>query len=150
MVQTYSDDGSYYSVDMMQAYVNIFKPPVVSVKVSDYTDTLDYDGWGESNSEGSKYSAKDVLNNPKKYRDEMRRINDADLTYPIIISDCGDKKYIVDGVHRLTKATLTHQIFIKAVIISPIMMKKFKVSKKLTNSTNYTCESIELFYKRFK
>lgn len=42
----------------------------------------------------------------------MKAINNADLKYPIILSECGD---IMDGRHRIMKALLLGKSTIKAV-----------------------------------
>jgi hypothetical protein len=49
---------------------------------------MNYKGWGDPKKK-IFYSANMVLNNPKKYKDEMKRIKNADLKYPI-----KDKIYI--------------------------------------------------------
>jgi len=75
------------------------------------------------------YSPLDVINNPKKYRDEYNKINEANLNYPIII----DKYNIIDGVHRLTKAYLLGEKNIKAYSFNKKLLKKFLIN----NSGNY-------------
>lgn len=85
MVQTFSDDKFIYSVDMMFAFINLFRKTLMLRKldVNAFADTLKYKGWGDGTS-GRNYSALQVLANPKKYPDEMRRIKHANLSYPII------------------------------------------------------------------
>lgn len=51
-------------------------------------------GWGDSI---NPYSAYDVLLNPEKYKEDIQRLNNIDMSYPIIIY----KNQIVDGVYRL-------------------------------------------------
>ena len=73
MVQTFSDGKTIYSVDMMFAYISVFKPRSRKIKVESYEKTLDFDGWGDP-SKGVKYSANDVLATPSKFKDEVKRI----------------------------------------------------------------------------
>lgn len=101
MVKSYSDNDAIYSIDMMFAYLKNNKHPITKINVSDYVDTLKYPGWGDPVS-NIKYSAFDVIENSDKYPKEYNRILNADLSYPIIISD----NNIIDGVHRLSKAYL--------------------------------------------
>lgn len=94
MVQTFSDNKNIYSVDLMFAYINIFKPKHTKVNVVNCTHTLDYKRWCDP-VKNIYYSPNDVLQNPKMYKDEYLRIQNANLKYPIIIAD----NFIVDGVH---------------------------------------------------
>lgn len=94
------------------------------------------------------YSPWDVINNPKKYKDEMERIEKSNLKYPIIISG----NNIIDGVHRLAKSYLNNKKKIKTYIFSNAEMNKFLISRtKDWNKINklQTYDFIKLFYKRF-
>lgn len=84
MVRTYSDGKRIYSVDMMLAYINTFKPDYVDVPISNYLHVLDYDGWGDP-SKNIFYSANAVLANPNKYKNEYKLIKSANMSYPIIV-----------------------------------------------------------------
>jgi glutaredoxin len=147
MVQTTSIGKKIYSVDMMFAYINIFTPKYVEVKVNDYIFDLDYKGWGNPEKNIS-YSPKDVLENPKKYSEDYLRIKNAELNYPIIIINGN----IVDGIHRLTKAYLLNKKNIKAYTFDGKILNKFLINKNgdwnKVNKLNIY-DYIELFYKRF-
>ena len=101
MVQTFSDGKNIYSVDMMFAYINIFKPKYIKVNVKDYLSTLEYNCWGNPKIK-KLFSPKNVIDNPKKHKEDYKRIMNSSLKYPIIIAN----NNIVDGVHRITKAYL--------------------------------------------
>jgi len=155
MVQSFSDNKYVYSVDMMFAYINLFKKhlKVTKIRVKDMQDTLEYKGWGDP-SKGIRYSANDVLENPKKYPDEMKRVKNANLRYPIIMY--GNPGYIVDGVHRLTKATLEGREYINAYVFDAALMKNFILGKtsekgiwKRIDATP-THELIEQFWRKVK
>lgn len=147
MPQTFSDDKKIYSVDMMFAYINIFKPKYTKIKIDQLLHTLEYKGWGDPKI-NLFYSPKQVLDNPKKYKDEIKRINEANLKYLIIVYN----NNIVDGVHRLTKSCLLNKKTIKAYIFDDKTIKNFIIDKnKDWNKVdqiqihNY----IELFIKKF-
>lgn len=149
MVHTFSDNNKIYSVDMMFAFLNIFKHKVSTVEISEYMKTFDYKGWGDV-SQNIMYSVNDVLKNPtkKKYSEDVKRIKDANLKYPIIIYN----NNIVDGVHRLTKSYVQNKTHINAYIFDDKLMKKFLINnKKDWNKVNNMKihEFIELFYERF-
>lgn len=147
MVQTYSNNNKIYSVDMMFAYINIFKPVHTKILVSDLTRNLDHKCWGDPTN-AIEYSPLDVLKDPELYVRDMDRIDNANLSYPIIVHNT----IIVDGVHRLTKATLSGKKYIKAYKFDDDLMKLFLIDKKgdwdkvdIMQTYHY----IELFYKRF-
>jgi len=145
--QTYCDDKKVYSVDMMFAYINMFKPSHVEIKISDLTGALENKGWYDEKSK-KRISAQDVINNPSKYKPEVDRIRAANLKYPIIINN----KMIVDGVHRLAKSHLLGKKTIKVYNFDNKLMKKFLISSNCDWQIVSTLEMsvfIELFCKRF-
>ena len=147
MPQTFSDDKKIYSVDMMFAYINIFKPKYTKIKIDQLLHNLEYKGWGDPKN-NLFYSPKQVLENPKKYKDEIKRINDAELKYPIIVYNDN----IVDGVHRLSKSYLLNKKTIKAYIFDDKTIKNFIIDKnkdwnKVDKIQIYNY--IELFIKKF-
>lgn len=127
MVQTYSDGKYIYSVDMMFAYIEMYKPKYIERHFDDLLDALDYKGWGEPD-KNVDFSPKDVLENPKKYKKDYERIQNADLSYPIIIAD-GKKPHIIDGVHRLTKAYIKKKTTIKAYVFDKKILSKFIIAQ---------------------
>lgn len=60
--------------------------------------------WGDR---PNRYGWEDVLANPSKYPEEMARMKNADLRYPIIVRDRDG--VVIDGIHRLLKARETGQ-----------------------------------------
>ena len=118
IVRTAKKGKKTYSIDMMFAYINIYKPAVVEVPISAFDTDLDSIGWGN-------VSANKVLKDPKKYKDDHYRIVNAKLVYPIII----DKSYFIyDGVHRLAKSIMLGKKTIKAYIIDDTLSDKFVIS----------------------
>ena len=147
MPQTISDDKKIYSVDMMFDYINIFKPKYTKIKTDQLLHNLEYKGWGDPKN-NLFYSPKQVLENPKKYKDEIKRINEAELKYPIIVYN----NNIVDGVHRLSKSYLLNKKTIKAYIFDDKTIKNFIIDKnKDWNKVDkiQVYNYIELFIKKF-
>jgi hypothetical protein len=93
-----------------------------------------------------------VLQSPskKKYAENIQRIHDADLSYPIFITG---KHQIIDGYHRFLKAVQKGDKEIKAYVFDTPLMKKFILLKELDYTAVHKDTSIhtvlELFYKRF-
>ena len=149
MTNTYSPDGKkIYSVDMMFAYVNIFTPKTISVKISDFTNKLDDNYWGNPNKKGNKISPLMVLNNPSKYKKHMKRIKKANFKYPIMMYN----NKLIDGMHRIIKAKLNNKKTIKAYNFKKDIFKKFLINSKgewsKVDKIN-SHELIEMFYKNF-
>ncbi len=141
-----------YSVDMMFAYVDIFKNDLTKGRLvfknqNDKNIFLEQKSWTDDK---KPYGPIDVIKNPKKYKSDWDRIQKADLKFPIFM----DKIGVVDGYHRVTKALLEGKNSVSAYVFDDATMKKFIVgsdtkqgwekSNKMTIS-----QFIELFYKRF-
>lgn len=144
MPEFFNDEKYIYSVDMMFAYIKIFKPVSIKINIKDYLYTLDFKCWENK----GKISPKDVIKNKKKYKNDYKRIKKANLKYPIIIA----KNNIVDGVHRLTKAFIENRKYIKAYVFDKYLLKKFSLNT--INNWNTVdklniYDYIQLFYKRF-
>ena len=116
-----SDRPYIYSVDMMIAYVNIIKPSPVKVDIDILVPYLESNLWGD-------FSPIDVMKNPthKKYISHIKRIHDADLSYPIFLTNTND---IIDGAHRVSKALTLGKKTISAYIFDKSLMKKFIIHK---------------------
>ena len=141
MPHTTSKSKNVYSVDLMFAYINIFKPKINNINVKDINYDMDIKGWNNN------ASVNDVLKNPKKYKDDYDRIIKSKLKYPIIMDTKGN---IYDGVHRYIKSKLLNKKTIKVYFFDDKLLKKFIIDK----SGNYDKkleinEYIELFYKNF-
>jgi len=142
MPHTTSKGKNVYSVDLMFAYINIFKPKITKINLNDIKYDMDAKCWGDGD-----ITVNDVLNNPKKYKNDYDRINKANLKYPIIMDTKGN---IFDGVHRYIKSKLLNKKIIKVYIFDDKLLNKFIINK----SGNYNVkieinEYIELFYKQF-
>jgi hypothetical protein len=143
--KTYSDEKYIYSVDMMMAYVNTHKVPVEKLNLNDTLWQLKQPVWGD-------YSPEDVLQHPdkKKYAENIERIKDADLSYPIFVTS---KHGIIDGYHRILKAVKTKESSIKAYVFDSALLRKFIVNKDLDYPAVHQRMAIhdllELYQKRF-
>jgi disulfide oxidoreductase YuzD len=149
MVRHYSKNSDIYSVDMMFAYLNIFGHTIQEIEISKLHRNLGYKSWGDPVKK-IFYSPLMVLKDKEKYEKDFKRIENADLEYPIIVTNNDE---IIDGVHRLTKAHLKNIKTIKAYVFDEKLMKKFLIDdkgdwKKIDKIEVYNY--IELFYKRFK
>lgn len=150
-MQTYSDGKRIYSVDMMFAYVNIFKPKYLKIKIDKMIHNLGFKCWGDPIKK-IEFSPLDVMRKPTKYKLHMERIRMADLKYPIIAHIKNGQLLIIDGVHRLAKAKMENKKTMNVYIFDHVLLRKFLINSKgdwnkvdKTKSHKY----IELFHKRF-
>lgn len=118
MPQTFSDGNVVYSVDMMIAYVNLVQPKTERLPLSSFLSWLKQPGWGDAK---SKYSALDVVLQPTKHEQEWKRVETADLTFPILLTPGGG---IADGMHRLTKAFLRGEETILTITLPQKVLDK--------------------------
>ena len=143
--KTFRDDTNIYSVDMMMAYVNTHKVPVEKIKIEDNLWQLEQNVWGD-------YSPSDILKHPerKKYQENIQRIKDADLSYPIFMTS---KHQIIDGYHRFLKAIQQNKTSINAYVFDAALMRKFILNKELDFAAVHQRMGIhdilELYAKRF-
>ena len=112
----FSDDKHKYSIEMMIDYINETNPPIMKLNVKDLLFNLHW------NSLKNNVKPIDIIEQPKKYKYEINRIERADMKYPIII----DSNYnIIDGVHRYIKHILEHKRKINVYIFDKALMKQF-------------------------
>lgn len=142
-----------YSIDMIIAYVNIFKPSMVKLPVKSLLHNLNDNCWGSGWGSDEGYSPIDVINNihDDKYKDELKRINLV-LDYPIVVRYKNNE--IIDGMHRLCKKVLEEEEFIYAYILDKQLEKKFilkhaDITHLFQNGELIYYKLIELFYERF-
>ena len=112
----FSDDKHKYSIEMMIDYINETNPPKLKLNVKDLLFNLYW------NSLENNVKPINIIQNIKKYKYEIERIERADMKYPIII----DSNYnIIDGVHRYIKHILKHKRKIIVYIFDKALMKRF-------------------------
>jgi hypothetical protein len=141
-VEYFSDDKYAYSIFMMFAYIKLYKPQTTKLNIDDLAFNLEYTNLKNN------IRPIDIINdmNNKKYKDEIVRINNADIKYPIII----DANYnILDGVHRYLKHIIKNKQTIKVYIFDSTLLKKFIIGKRDDHFNLKMNDLIKLFNKRF-
>jgi len=143
IIEYFSDERYMYSVALMFAYINIYKPKKVKLPIDNLKFNLEYNSWA------NHVRPIDVLNDMKnkKYKEEVSRIKNADIKYPIIV----DSNYIIlDGVHRYLKQIIENKKTVSVYIFDKQLMKKFIIGKRGKENDLQLNDYIELFNKRFK
>lgn len=146
-------DNNIYESDLLNAYINIFKPKSIKINMDSdaISKNLNKKEW--CNNKGKEcLSIIDVILNKKKHNKHYSRMLSADMKYPIIMW----KNIIIDGNHRLGNAYINNNKYIKVYKINNKIMNKIKIgtfkNMKEYNEVvnNYTqLDYIMHFYKNF-
>ena len=143
--KTYHDNKNIYSVDMMLAYINTHEHPITKIKIEELEPQMEENVWGD-------WSPVTVLEKraTKKYANDVKRIYEANLDYPIIVTA---KHTIVDGYHRVAKAMLHKNKEVRAYVFDSVLMKKCIVDKNMdfikVHQQTSISDIIELWNKQF-
>lgn len=80
----------------------------VDEPIERYTYLLHLPLWSSVSGKGMLFdvSPMEVLNSPERYPHQARRTSEANEAFPIDTVIYGDRKWILDGMHRLAKAYL--------------------------------------------
>ena len=75
------------------------------------------------------YSIFQTLLQKSKFKDDMKRIKKADISYPIIVIEDEYDKYgsILDGNHRFAKLVMDNAKVVKYKFISKKQLNKFRI-----------------------
>ena len=75
------------------------------------------------------FSIYQVLQQPKQFPDHIKRIKNANLSYPLIVIDDKYDKYgsILDGNHRFAKMILENRNFVNIVKLTKNDLKKIRI-----------------------
>lgn len=103
--------------------------PVIEIDVEDYKHLIDQNAWGKSNDpkDSDFLSPRKVLDNMNKYPDHRDRILEADFSFPILLTP--DENYIIDGMHRLSRAILENRKTIEAIIVAEEQLERARKKK---------------------
>ncbi|MCX9155649.1 hypothetical protein OPU71_05865 [Niveibacterium sp. 24ML] len=77
----------------------------VAVPVSDFVYLLELPLWSSVPDQGLLFDVcpMQVIRDPRASAHQTRRLNNADLRYPIDVLLISEKRWILDGVHRIAK-----------------------------------------------
>jgi hypothetical protein len=144
MPRTATIGKTVYSVDMMFAYVNLFRPRRVSRELASIAFDPSEPSWGDG-ARGELHSVNDVIERPAEFPDDARRIREADLSFPIIIDRRGA---VFDGWHRCARAHQERRKHIDAYELDADVIAKFIIDRA-GNNNKESHQLIELFHRRF-
>jgi len=104
---------------------------IQTYKINDVKHWIYYPCWSYEIKKDNDcfYSIYQVLLQPKKFKEDMKRIKKSDLSYPLIIieDDYDNKGVILDGNHRFAKIIMEHKKEVKYYFITKKELKKLKI-----------------------
>ncbi|MFD0690901.1 ParB N-terminal domain-containing protein [Actinomadura fibrosa] len=92
--------------------------PVRRVAVQELAWLFDLPLW-QLNGERFRVAPRQVRDDPQRYPDHLRRVMASDLNYPIHLVEHNGRLVVLDGFHRLLKASIEGRTEVEAVVLSP-------------------------------
>ena len=108
--------------------------PVVNFEIGNLIWNFNLPLWGKDG-ESWNLTPWDVINKIPGSASQRKRVENVDMTYPILVIEKNGKWLIIDGVHRLVRAYLDGQKMISAKIITQDLVDKYpwKIDSKNIN-----------------
>jgi len=92
--------------------------PIIELNINELLWNLDLPFWEEEKIDDWNLTPREVIQNPKHYPNHYQRILRVDLNYPICIAKSkNEKRFVLDGTHRLARAYIDNLKTIKVKII---------------------------------
>ena len=142
-IEYFSDNNYKYSTGLMFSYIKYCKPEKYKIDVNTLIFNLNYNCWDNN------IKPYDVINDIKnvKYKEEVKRIKNCEMKYPIIVDSNNN---IIDGMHRYSRHILENKKKINVYVFNKSIMKKFIICKKNEKLNLSLHDMIELFQKNIK
>jgi|GEM_PF-897217 len=74
--------------------------------------------WWQYRDKPFRLTPRQVWESPDAFHEQYQRTLAADLAYPIIVREAGERKIIIDGIHRLLKAAMQSIPVLQVAIFS--------------------------------
>ncbi len=101
--------------------------PIQEMKIDDLIWHFDYPFWEKEGTDDWNLTPLELIKNPEAEPSHYRKIQEADLSFPIEVIEYKGRYRILDGIHRLVKAYMQGQ---KTIQVRIIPEDKFKEIKK--------------------
>jgi hypothetical protein len=87
--------------------------PVIDLDINELLWHFDIPFWEKEDTDDYNLKAWDVINFPDIEKSHFKKVQDADLAYPIDIMENKGRLLILDGLHRLVKAYMKGDTMVK-------------------------------------
>lgn len=94
-----------------------FDVPVSEINIQDLLWHFDMPVWEKDETDDWNLTPWEVIHKKSGTTEHRKRVQDADLQHPLIITRYKDRLVILDGVHRLAKAYMEKSSAVKAKVI---------------------------------
>lgn len=98
--------------------------PVEDVKLEELLWHFDMPVWAKDDTDDWNLTPWEVINKKPKTITHQKRVDAADVAYPIVVTNFKSRLVVLDGVHRLVKVFLSGDKTVKAKIIPASYLKK--------------------------
>lgn len=109
----FKNDLSYRDLDL----------PIQEIEIEKLIWHFDMPVWDKDNTDDWNLTPREVINNDKDTSSHRNKIQEADVSFPIIITNYNDKLVILDGIHRLVKVFESGDKAIKAKVVPENLLK---------------------------
>lgn len=102
--------------------------PIVEVPIEKLIWMFDMPVWSKDGTDDWNLAPWDVINKNVGSAAHQQRVEAADMSYPIVLTEYKSQLVALDGIHRIVKAYLQNQQTISAKIIPSkyLSMKEFQ------------------------
>ena len=91
--------------------------PIVEIPIANLLWHFDMPVWAKDGTEDWNLSPRDVLEQKEGSKGHYERMQKADISHPLVVTDYNGRLVILDGVHRLLKMYIDGAESIRAKII---------------------------------
>lgn len=98
--------------------------PIVDFEIAQLIWNFDLPLWDKDGTDDWNLTPHEVINRIEGSTTHQNRVAEADLQYPILLTEKNGKWLIIDGAHRLVKAFEANHKTIKAKIFTARMIKQ--------------------------
>lgn len=115
-----------YAYDQITLWKLAANKKIIKYKMSDVKHWIYYTPWSDGDCLISVY---EVLLLKSKYPDHIKRIKNADLSFPLIVIEDKYDKFgtILDGNHRFAKMIMNNKKFVNIVYFTKDELNKIKI-----------------------
>lgn len=97
--------------------------PIQEIDIDKLIWHFDLPVWDKDNTDDWNLTPREVINKEKDTSNHRNKIEEADISYPIIVTNYKNNLVILDGIHRLVKVYESGEKIIKAKIIPENLLK---------------------------
>lgn len=119
-----------YAFDPQDLWEKASHKKVIKYNMSDVKHWVYSPCWSDPNNDDWFISIYQVLMQPKKFADHMKRIKKADVSYPLIIIEDEFDKFggILDGNHRFAKLLMEKKRVVNIIYFTKKELEKIKIN----------------------